>query len=179
MSRVSTDRRPFRRAALLLAIGGALAIPFAGASADSGFPPDGSGRNLLLTGPNLGITAHEEGGTLYLCVESGSELGCAEASGGILTTAGFVTGLTGMTVNVNDPSGATRDVTVSFSLTFAGAIVPSTEVIDGSDENCSITWTVKERTVAVSGTVSYDGSSYPVGDGSKTVIRSLKEKVRC
>lgn len=178
MSQLSTARRPFRRAALLMAIAGSLAIPFAGASADSGFPPDGSGRNVFIASDGPSITAHEEGGTLYFCVETSNELGCADATGAFSTTAGFVTGLASSIVNVNDASG-TRDVAVSFSLTFASVIVPSTEVIDGSDETCQITWTVKERTVAVTGTVTYDGTSYPVGPESTSKIRTLKEKVRC
>jgi hypothetical protein len=179
MSQLSAARRPFRRAALLMALAGSLAIPVAGVSADSGGPPDGSGRNVFLASDGTSVTFHEDGGPFSLCVETATELGCAEGSGGLTTTAGFVTGLNGVTVTVNDASGATRDVTVSFSLTFAGAIVPSTEVIDGSDETCQITWTVKERTVPVKGTVSYDGVAYPVGADATSKIRSLKEQVRC
>jgi hypothetical protein len=177
MTRNARTPRPARSAALLIALAGALVLPLATVSADIGSPPDGSGRNVFLTSDAPSVTAHEEGGTVSICVETASELGCGETTT-FSTTAGFITGLTS-TITVSEPSGAMRDVAVAFSLTFASAIVPSSEVIDGSDETCSVTWTVKERTVAVAGTLTYDGVPYPVGAESTSKIRTLKEKVRC
>ena len=70
-------------------------------------------------------------------------------------------------------------MTISVSTALAGAIVPSTEVIDGSDATCAITWTVKERTVSVAGTVTFDGVAYATGIDATSAIRSLNEKIRC
>lgn len=178
-----------------LALGSQVAM----VSADLGGPPEGSGRTLTTnTGyvcgasscTSVSLTAHEIGAVREICIDTSvtdlngqllneAESGCSTDVGAWQTSAGFITGLGGTTVPMSNELGETRNVSISISTALAGAIVPSTEVIDGSDATCAIRWTVKERTVPVAGTVTFDGMAYATATEAISVIRSLKEKVRC
>ena len=201
MSRVVPGpARAQRRMAVLASVVAALLLPVAIASGDTGGPPEGSGRWMdsftqsvcdADSCTSLEFSAKELDAFRTVCVAAlttsldgqtilDNELGCLD-DGALAwrTFAGFITGVPDTSVTLFSESGSSRTVTVSATTSLAGQIVPTTTVEELVDGSCTTTWTIKERRVAVSGTVLLDGVAYATGTDSVSVIRAVKEKTRC
>jgi hypothetical protein len=200
VSRSLHQRRPTRRALAVAAAIVALVVPFASAFADVGGPPEPSGRSFSMftvfvcgasscTSVELDIHDPEGSGSLDVCLSTltlaldmqtivGQELGCAEgAIGPLLQSGGFITGVQPTSVTLSSDAGS-RTVTVSASSALSGAIKVTSETVQDATGPCTITWTIKERSVGLAGTVVVDGVSYAANDALST-IRQVKEKTRC
>jgi len=189
-----------RRAFVALGMVAGLLLPIAAASADTGGPPDPSGRSMNSYTPTrcdatqctvLQFDVAEQGTTRSLCLELDTtsldgqtiytqSFGCNfDTVGSWRVIGGYITGVTDTTVTLFDTNGGSRDVVVSAKTALAGEATATIEKIDGSDQNCTITWTVKERRIPVAGTVTVDGVVFATGSDSVSVIRNVKEKSSC
>lgn len=201
MSRATLGHGSTRRhVALVVGMALAMVAPVATVSADEGGPPEGSGRSLSSftevvcdadSCTSVTFDAKEVAGARSLCVSlvtsspDGATIyeqedGCASDNiGAWRTSAGFITGVVDTTVTVSSTLGGIRDVSVSGTGKLDGATTATIEMLEDTSGTCAIQWTIRERRVAVAGTVTVDGVAYAMGSDSLSTIRQVKEKTRC
>jgi hypothetical protein len=189
------------RAIAALGMAAALLLPLAAASADTGGPPQSSGRSFATTTQPLcdatscttvEFTAQEfDDSGPAVCVDTitttldgttvlEQEDGCNfDSHGAWRVIGGYITGVEDTTVHLDSTLGTSRDAVVSAKTALAGEATATIEKLDGSDQNCTITWTVKVRTIPVAGTVTIDGVVYTTSSDTESLIRNVKEKSSC
>jgi hypothetical protein len=200
MTRTFAGHGRARSGALIVTVVGALLVPLATAWADSGGPPEGSGRSMssatlarcdVFECSTVTFDAKELGTTRSVCVEVDTtspdgqtiyaqQYGCNfDTVGAWLVSGGYITGVAATPVTLNSSLGGTWDIVVSANTAIAGEATATIEKLDGSDATCTITWTVKERRIPVAGSVTVNGVVYTTGSDSVSTIRNVKEKSSC
>jgi len=189
-----------RRVIVTLGMAAALVLPIAAASADSGGPPEGSGRSMssvtmarcdVFECSTVTFDAKEVGTTRSVCVEVDTtsadgqtiyaqQYGCNfDTVGTWRAQAGYITGVSDTPVTLDSSLGGTWDIVVSANTAIAGQATATSEKLDGSDATCTITWTIKERRIPVAGSVTVNGIAYTTGPDSVSTIRNVREKSSC